>query len=228
MKIPFQLVNAAELEALLCQSGEGSEAAVLEAHFSSWDHPLDGDVAVRRHLRGAIQIHPSFLEAGGDEARYYPHYECPQDGNLLEHAELVQELEGLGVSSESKVVVYGTEQDGPMAAARLAWGLLVAGVRSVVMLDGGIDAWVAMGGETVPSVKRAVDLGQTRGDKSVAGGWQMRGELVADRADVQVIAGGVAGGEAKLVDVRRSGEFDGSLTRCYSFFSKSGHVPGAI
>jgi thiosulfate/3-mercaptopyruvate sulfurtransferase len=224
LKVPFQLLTAAELDTFLYQSEEGREAVVLEAHFSSWDHPLDGDVAVRRHLPGAIQIHPSYLEAGREVARYYPFYACPQDGNLLPYGQLVGELERLGIFPDRTVVVYGTEPDGPMAAARLTWGLLVAGVKSVIMLDGGVDAWVAYGGKTESWVKKAVSVADPFGSGSDS--WRMRSDLVADTDEVETISRGREG--AKLVDVRRSGEFDGTTKRNYSFFSKSGHVPGAI
>lgn len=225
MSSPFQLASAEAIDAFLFHSKEGNGAVVLEAHFSSWDHPIDGDIAVRRHLPGAIQIHPSYLEAGADEASYYPFYKCPQDGNLLQHKQLVAELQRLGLGPDSTVVVYGTEPDGPMAAARLAWGLLVAGVRSVMFLDGGVDAWVAYGGKTVSSIQRAVRFGEA--SASVSDAWQMREGLVVDTAEVKVISTASKCTTAKLVDVRKSGEFDGSMTRCYSFFSKSGHVPGA-
>jgi len=203
---------------------------VLEGHFSSLDHPLQGDMPVRRHVPGAIQVHPSFLEAGPDESSYYPFYTCPQDGNLLPHAQLVLELEKLGITPGSTVVVYGTEPDGPMAAARLVWGLLVAGIESVLLLDGGIDAWVSYGGETASSVERAVKVAKqgesTTQTAQSEHAWSMRSELVVGTTEVEHIS---AGSEvsAKLVDVRKSGEFDGSMTRCYSFFSKAGHIPGA-
>lgn len=211
----------------LLRSGGRERVVVLEGHFSSLDHPLQGDMPVRRHVPGAIQVHPSFLEAGADESSYYPFYTCPKDGNLLPHAQLVVELEKLGIKPDSTVVVYGTEPDGPMAAARLVWGLLVAGVESVQLLDGGIDAWDAYGGETVSSVERAVKVAkQGEAIAQSEHAWRIREELVVGTTEVEKISAG-SGAHAKLVDVRKSGEFDGSMTRCYSFFSKAGHIPGA-
>ena len=83
LKTAFSLTSSAEVESLLLRGKVSSVPVVLEAHFSSFDHPLKGEIPVRQHLPGAIQIHPSYLEAGIDEARYYPFYSCPQDGNLL-------------------------------------------------------------------------------------------------------------------------------------------------
>lgn len=202
---------------------------VLEAHFSSLDHPIQGDMPVRRHIPGAIQVHPSYLEAGIDEASYYPFYQRPQDGNLMPHAQLVGALERLAITPETTVIVYGTEPDGPMAAARLVWGLLVAGVKSVKMLDGGIDAWLAHSNRRASSIQRAVRVAEHEPtpDPNRSGGWAERSQLVASTAEVKEISRAPERSAAKLVDIRKSGEFDGSLTRCYSFFSKSGHIPGA-
>ncbi len=49
-----------------------------------------------------------------------------------------------------------------MAAARVAWGLMVAGVARISLLDGGIDAWVRSGGATVRQIANV-------GERPVAG-----------------------------------------------------------
>ena len=52
-----------------------------------------------------------------NSAKYYPFYECPADGNILPERDLIGALERLGIGPGSRVVVYGTEPDGTMAAA---------------------------------------------------------------------------------------------------------------
>ena len=231
MNLDFELAGPGAIGNSLDRIGKDDvDPVVLEAHFSSFDHPLDGDLPVRRHLPGAIQVHPSYLEAGTDESKYYPFYSCPQDGNLLPFDRLVVVLENLGITPRTPVIVYGTEPDGAMAAARLVWGLLVAGVASIRLLDGGIGAWLAHGGPTVSRIERAAEIAgpraaRTPGAKDDA--WHRRSEFLATTPEVREISRSPEQAAAKLVDVRKPGEYDGTLTRYYPFFSKAGHIPNA-
>jgi len=231
LKIDFELAGPEAIENSLGGSGEGdARPVVLEAHFSSFDHPLEGDLPVRKHLPGAIQVHPSYLEAGTDVSKYYPFYSCPQDGNLLPFDRLVAALENLGITPGTPVIVYGTEPDGTMAAARLIWGLLVAGVESIRLLDGGIGAWLYYGGPTVSRIKGAAEIAKTKSSPASsphARSWQMRREFLATTGEVQEISQSPEQAAAKLIDVRKPGEYDGTLTRYYPFFSKAGHIPNA-
>ena len=224
----FSLVAPADLTRSEKRANDGPLPLILEAHFSSFDHPLDGDRPVPRHLPGAIQIHPSYLEAGTETSKYYPHYQCPGDGNVLPPERLIEALGLLGITPDREVWIYGTEPDGIMAAARLIWGLMYAGVRTIRLLDGGLEAWLDAGGPTVPSIPCATDLARTAG----AVGrdfepWSVRPEVLATEQEVREIAASSAGVDARLVDVRRPGEYDGTETRYYPFFSKAGHIPGA-
>ncbi|MDF1852220.1 MAG: rhodanese-like domain-containing protein [Verrucomicrobiales bacterium] len=225
----FALVSPEEFAQRLTASDREDPPLVLEAHFSSFDHPLDGDQPVSRHLPGAIQIHPSYLEAGTDQSKYYPHYECPSDGNVLSPDRLKEALAALGISSDREVWIYGTEPDGIMAAARLIWGLFYAGVETIRLLDGGLEAWIAAGEATVSSIPHAVDLAGSVGElPGIAPDWKVRSEFLASLAEVQQIASSGMGATSRLVDVRRPGEYDGSETKYYPFFSKAGHIPRAV
>tara|TARA_R110002096_G_scaffold54517_22_gene140689 strand:+ start:2670 stop:3674 length:1005 start_codon:yes stop_codon:yes gene_type:complete len=227
----FQLVTPEVFAAreAMESNGNGAPRIILEAHFSSFDHPLEGDLPVRKHIPKAIQVHPSFLEAGTDQSRYYPNYQCPADGNLLPPERLTEALRALGITPDREVWVYGTEPDGIMAAARLIWGLMVAGVETIRLLDGGIDAWLAFGGASVPLIPRAIDVAESAlplSDPFPA--WPGKPEYLATTAEVKQIAASRPGVPARLVDVRRPGEYDGTETRYYPFFSKAGHIPNAV
>ncbi|MEM9015434.1 MAG: rhodanese-like domain-containing protein [Verrucomicrobiota bacterium] len=201
---------------------------ILEAHFSSFDHPLNGDLPIATHIPGAIQIHPSYLEAGTEESRYYPHYQCPADGNVLPPEELVRALGVLGVTADREVWVYGTEPDGIMAAARLIWGLMYAGIRTIRLLDGGLGAWLAYGGPTVSSIPSATAL--ARSSKPLGRDfvpWEVRPEILATEEEVKRISDLAPRVPARIVDVRRPGEYNGTETKYYPFFSKAGHIPEA-
>jgi len=202
---------------------------VLEAHFSSVDHPPDPERPVFRHLPGAIQIHPSYLEAGLNRAKYYPFYEHPTEANVLPVAELTNVLEGLGIAADSRVVVYGSDPDGVMAAARLVWGLMYAGVPCVRLLDGGIEAWVGQGGETDFEIKSVWDVADTS-DNAVGrtASWLARPEYLATGAELRRLVSEDQSADRRLVDVRTEGEWSGAMIKKYPFFSRGGHIPKAI
>lgn len=236
---PFQLINPEDVGGYLAGIGDGFNGKIVEAHFSSIDHPERLPESQRRHLAGAIEMHPSYLEAGANRAKYYPHYECPSDANLLPDADLHRALEDLGIMPETPVLVYGSEPDGTMAAARVVWGLMYAGVRTVRLLDGGLEAWIAHGGDVVGEIDKADaiarhsasgDLIPSPQQSSVVASppWQTRREILATTEEVREIALHPESARAKLVDVRTRGEWDGSCTRHYPFFCAAGHIPNAI
>ncbi len=229
--IDFELVDPETLKT--CLTGvKGDRPVLLEAHFSSIDHPLQDDKPPLRHLPGAIQVHPSYLEAGRNESGYYPFYQSPEDGNLLPHDELVDALEALGIRPDSFVVVYGSEPDGTMAAARLIWGLMVAGVKKIRLLDGGFEAWLARGGPTVTEVKKATNVANSTPSvnrrTSFRVDWQAHPEFLATTSEVREMTRLNGSAPVRLIDVRNVGEYDGTLKDFYPFFSKAGHIPGAV
>ncbi|MDA0768190.1 MAG: rhodanese-like domain-containing protein [Verrucomicrobia bacterium] len=85
----FQLVDPEFLNYRLSEEDSDHPCILLDAHFTSIDHPSLPDPSPARHIPGAIQVHPSYLEAGTDRSKYYPHYKCPADGNLLPDNELL-------------------------------------------------------------------------------------------------------------------------------------------
>ena len=229
LQTDFRLVRPDEVAELLDDSSGSGDLVLLEAHFTSIDHPLDPDRPPLHHIPGAIQVHPSYLEAGLNREKYYPFYDCPDDGNILQGYKLFVALERLGITHSTHVVVYGTEPDGTMAAARLVWGLMYAGVENVSLLDGGIDAWVMGRGTTSSKVRTAWDLNKSQSHRAPRStGWRLRPEYLASRAGVHGIASGLDPAPTKLVDVRRRGEWDGTLTDYYQFCAKAGHIPNAI
>jgi len=217
----FQLIHPLDLEELFASSSDPVQ--LIEAHFSSSDHPVAELDHFPLHLPDALQMHPSYLEAGTDRSKYYPNYDHPSDGNLLPDHQLTQALEDVGIFPNSLVVVYSTAPDGSMAAARLAWALLYAGVKNVRLLDGGIRAWISHGGQTTPHIKVTADP-SLRVFRNTPAKWETRPDLLATTNEVARLDSS----SDVLIDVRRRGEWDGSNPDQYSFFSKAGHIPGAV
>lgn len=128
---------------------------------------------------------------------------------LPEPDQLVNAIRRAGISDDSRVVVY---DDGPgTAAARLWWLLRDYGHDDVLVLDGGLAAWVASGRSlsTVPVVP-------------VPGDWSgSPGRLPVVEADgvPDVARDGV------LIDVRAAERFRGEHE---PIDPVAGHVPGAV
>jgi thiosulfate/3-mercaptopyruvate sulfurtransferase len=118
---------------------------------------------------------------------------------------------GWGVGPDTAVVAY--DDNGGMSAARLWWLLRWIGHDDVRVLDGGLAAWRAAGGEVVsgadpPAGPTAVPLVARRGS--------MR---TATTADI------VAGIPGRLVDARAAERFRGEVEPVDPV---AGHIPGAV
>lgn len=100
-----------------------------------------------------------------------------------------------------------------MAAARLWWLARVSGVRQVAVLDGGLAAWLADGGELNQDQPR---IEATRVDLQYE---------PAAQATAEELVTAVAAGTTVLLDARPEPRFRGDLE---PIDSVAGHVPGAL
>ena len=117
-------------------------------------------------------------------------------------------LSFLGVTPEKKIVFYDTVSG--MLAARGVWMLMYFSHQNVFMLDGGITKWKKenLSLETKPNAfKPSVFSGKINSD--IISGF----EYIQDNLE-----------NVKLIDVRSTGEYDGSVVRA----AQSGHIPNAI
>lgn len=202
------------------------------------------DGATRQCIPGAVAVHPSFFESGREEAKYYPNYERFEDGNLLAAPLLHAALAELGISQETLVVVCARGSYAAMCSCRVAWALSAAGVNKIFLLDGGFDAWLSHGGPLQSPPSQAIAVGDFDSDsaslRSTAEIADDKGQAIdSDNATalrsghcattlqaVQAAAG--LPGAGTLVDIRQLGEWTGSCTDNYDFFSSRGHLPRAI
>ena len=149
----------------------------------------------------------------GSRALFYRHLTISRDGlgtELPSPDSLKALLEGIGVSSSSRVVVYADEA--PMAT-RLLMTLDYIGHRNFAYLDGGLPKW--------KSEQRDVSSEEppaTRGTLKIA----PRTDLVvsADWLSARIGKSGVA-----LIDTRTDGEYNGTGNR--SGMPSAGHLDGA-
>lgn len=126
------------------------------------------------------------------------------EADLLPDDQLKANLEAIGISDDSRVVIYSSHWF-PMAA-RLFFTLDYLGFNNAALLDGGMEAWTA---EKRPVSTDAPKI--TRGSLTI----HPHPEVVARMAEVQKWTTGADPGVV-LLDARPMGRY------------KKGHLPGAV
>ncbi len=120
-------------------------------------------------------------------------------GMLPPVEEIAAKIGALGIDAQTHVVIVpqGTDSTEFGSATRVYWTLKVLGHEAVSILDGGANAWLAAGGETVPepaSPEPADFIAEFQPD------------LLADAGEVA----SAIEGEVALVDGRPYAQFSGS------------------
>ncbi len=130
---------------------------------------------------------------------------------LPDREALATAISEIGVSNSDQVVVYD-DQGGAMSA-RLWWMLRWLGHEAVAVLDGGIQAWTAAGGELETAIPTPQPV-------PFVAGRPLTEPLSADGLE-----DGLRDGRVKLVDVRAAERFRGEHE---PFDPVAGHIPGAV
>ena len=217
MKNFEKLVDAAWVEQLIAgkhpATYQGQRFVILEVSYG--DSPSPGSIP------GAVSVNPCYFESENDTSKYYPHYDSPDDGNLLPDARLHKAIANLGINEDTLVVVYGKGRIIPMTSCRVIWALMYAGVKDARLLNGGYTAWISHGGNAIdtPSTPSPVPRFNTSG--------RCAGRYLASNEYVEAVAAG-KNTRSILVDVRELKEYKGTYIDKYIFFKKSGHIPKAV
>jgi len=126
----------------------------------------------------------------------YGLFRGPSDnpGQLVSEEHMTQVLRGLGIATDTPVVVVhqGADQTDFGAAARVYWTLKTSGVSPLAILNGGMNAWTAAKEEI--GTGAAPDVSPSEITVSFSDTW------LATRADVKAIVDGED--EAQLIDAR--------------------------
>ncbi len=164
------------------------------------------------HIPGAIFIDTYDVENGPSKE---PMYESPHDANVKPISELQQFLASKGISADKTVVLYGNDI---MSCGRVAWALLLAGVKDVRVLNGGYDAWIKYGGaaEGKANTLDAVEFGASAG----------RPDLLATMEQVKAVAEG-SSTDITITDDRSWDEYIGASNSYYGYFDEKGRIPQA-
>ena len=163
--------------------------------------PGDGRDAYRAgHIPGAIHLDPdSDLSAVSGPGRH----------PLPDPREFRAHLESVGIGTDDVVVAY--DDVGGTVAARLWWMLDNLGHRTVFVLDGGIQAWVAAGNDLTTDEPRWPPASLSLRDH-----WRN----VIDREE---LSGRL--GEVTLLDARAPDRYRGDVE---PIDPKAGHIPTAL
>lgn len=177
---------------------------LFDCRFSLADPPLGPRLYREGHLPGAHYAHlEQHLSSpiGPDTGRH----------PLPDPARLAEWLGQCGVSDETQVVVY--DDVGGTFAGRLWWLLRWMGHARVALLDGGIHAWTAAGGQLSTGIPASTPCEFT--PRLAATAWISTADLVEE----------LAGGRVQVIDARAPERFSGAEE---PIDPVGGHIPGAV
>lgn len=179
------------------------DVQVIDATMPQVGQPGHGrDFHVAGHIPGAVFFD---INAVADLSTDLPH--------MLPSSQAFAEAAGaLGLRREATVVIY--DAHGVYSAPRVWWTLRVMGFPSVFVLDGGLPAWRAAGGEVET---------QTASPPPTRLEPQFDARLVRDFAGVSEILNT----EVQVIDARSGPRFRGEAAEPRAGL-RSGHMPGAL
>lgn len=172
----------------------------------SWHMPAAGRSGRSEYLVGHIPGAVFFdLDAIADTASPLPHM-LPTPGAFA------GAVGALGIRDTQTIVVY--DSVGLFSAARVWWSFKIMGARDVVLLDGGLPAWIA---NELPLEAGAPTRAPALFTPHFAPA------AVRDFDEVKA----ALGGSTQIIDARSTGRFHGRELEPRAGL-RSGHMPGAI
>lgn len=161
------------------------------------------DAWVEGHIPGAVHFDIDAIKAGGTDL---PHM-------LPDPILFSSRVRKLGIGDGNRVIVY--DDNNYCAAARVWWMLRVMGHNDVKVLDGGLAAWKAAGGELEDLPPVPVERHFTA---------RVRSDLVKDAGQVAAASDSRS---HTIVDARATGRFTGEAPEPREGLP-SGHIPGSL
>jgi len=195
---PSPLICAAHVREALGAPG----LVVLDA---SWTYPGGPQSTCEGHIPGALAFD---IDTVADKSVDLPHMLPAPD-------EFERHMRALGISANSEIVVYDNIH--LFTAPRVWWSLRSMGCDHVRVLDGGLPAWQAAGGE--------IAQGPAPTHATVPGDFtaRPRPELIAALNDV---TGALDDPDIAILDVRSKARFSGVEAEPRPGL-RAGHMPNA-
>lgn len=200
------LITPTELRRLVA---DGAPLKIFDCSFDLMD-PAAGPAQFReQHIRGAIHMHLDEDLSAGEGAGRASGGRHP----LPTREDFAARLAARGLNAGVQVVVY--DRQGVNYAGRLWWMLKWCGHEAVAVLDGGLQAWMAEGGD--------VASGDVQ-DPAVPGDFALRPSqaMVLGTADLLARLGKPA---LTLIDARGTPRYLGDTE---PLDPVAGHIPGAL
>lgn len=137
--------------------------------------------------------------------------------NIYPDQYLLPAIANMGINKDSKVILYDNDA---LAASRVAWTLLYAGVNDVKLLNGGLKAWEKAGYDVVTEPTHRSPAASFGADAP------LHPEYLVDIAKVRESIT-QNNKDFILADIRGKDEYDGESAP-YSYIPTRGRVKGAL
>jgi thiosulfate/3-mercaptopyruvate sulfurtransferase len=208
------LISVDELKRL---QHSGAPLMIFDCSFELMN-PAAGEEHYRKaHIPGAVyaDLDDNLSDQGVVEpdGTHHPHPDAASAGRhpLPSREKFAMWLSKVGFTNEMQAVVY--DRNNANYCGRLWWMLKWAGHDAVAVLDGGLQAWQAAGGEVTDREEPA----------HFQSNFELRAELrrLATTRDVQ----SGLGGEQTLIDARATPRYRGEVE---PLDPVAGHIPGAL
>ncbi|MDH1700233.1 sulfurtransferase [Comamonas terrigena] len=198
------LISAEGLKAAVAA---GEPVVVLDVSYDL----SDPDAGLRAYLEMHI---PGALYADLGDVLSAHHRQSASGGRhpLPQRAEFASWVASQGVSNSTHVVVY--DRNRCNFCVRLWWMLRWLGHDAVSVLDGGLQAWVATGGEVVSGPPPRPDAAR----------FEVQPSLV-DLVDAERVEQLLGEGAHVLIDARAAERYRGEVE---PIDTVAGHIPGAL
>lgn len=209
------LISVNELKAL---RSSGARLMVFDCSFDLMN-PAAGEKAYRHsHIPAAVyaNLDTDLSDEGviGPDGIKHAHPDAASGGRhpLPSREKFAMWLSSVGFANDMQAVVY--DRNNSVYSGRLWWMLKWAGHDAAAVLDGGLQAWQAEGGEVT--------------DREEAAHFQSNFELGAPLRKLATAAQVLAhlgGGEQTLIDARAPQRYRGEVE---PLDPVAGHIPGAL
>jgi thiosulfate/3-mercaptopyruvate sulfurtransferase len=180
----------------------GASVRIVETSFDLADVEAGRRAFDAGHLPGSVYLHLDADLSGPKTGRNGRH-------PLPTREAFAATLGRIGVTSSTLVVAL--DRQGGVYAARLWWMLRWVGHADAAVLDGGVHAWLAAGGELVGEVTAP----------AAAAPYPMRAPLTT-QVDADAVARST--GVLRVIDARAADRFRGEVE---PIDAVAGHIPGA-
>ncbi|HYD74715.1 sulfurtransferase [Ramlibacter sp.] len=182
-------------------------------------NPAAGEEQYRNaHLPGAVyaNLDTDLSDQGvvDPDGRHHPHADAASGGRhpLPSREKFAMWLSSVGFANDMQAVVY--DRQNAAYCGRLWWMLKWAGHDAVAVLDGGLQAWQAAGGEVVAGEEPAHFQSNFR-----------LGAPLRRLVRTDDVLAALQGGRQTLVDARAAARYRGEVE---PFDPIAGHIPGAL